>query len=356
MIGVAARSYVAAGLATAITGAVVATPVLAHTQVALPSVPSPSVELSAFVSFAERAATQAIGDAAVGVSAVSNGVGRVESAPQGTATAAAGLKSNPLMQAAIATVVTNATKAAASTNRASNAAAVQGNSVNSPTVTAASPGVTDLQRILAIPALLAAIPVILTSQALITVGEDAGLGTNNVLVGLATGNTTEVQLGFQQIGNTLGDFLSSATADINAVTSQVEDAFGSDTGNANVVASALKAMGAASPGSVAVTKNPLKTPGAVDSAKADSTKSGTPSTSGSFTTAVHQNGPSSGNAAAKVSDAVKTENAGHTGAESGTTAHVGQSSASSASVSSPTHASAGVSGPKHAAAGAKGHK
>ena len=58
-----ARSYVAAGLATAIAGAAVASPALAQKAVQLPSVSSAGVELSAFVSDAEREAERVMSDA-----------------------------------------------------------------------------------------------------------------------------------------------------------------------------------------------------------------------------------------------------------------------------------------------------
>jgi hypothetical protein len=334
MIGVSTRSYVAAGLATAITGAMIATPVLAHRQVALPSVPSANVELSAFVSFAERTAAHAIGEAAVGANAVKNAVNRIEPASQGTTTPAAGLISNA---SAVANSVNSA--AAASTNRVSTAAAVQGgNSLNALAATAESP--TLLQRILAVPVLLAAIPVVLTAQALVTTGEDAGFGTVDVLAGLATGNTTELQTGIQLIGNTLGDFLTASTNDINALQKQV-DAFGAGTDSATgtVMANALKAIGVRTPVAAAVTKTPVKT-----SAPASS----------SPTAAVHQSAPSSVNAssvkpAATVNAATKT-------AQSGAPSDAVRSSASSASGSGPKHASPAKSGPKHAAAHAKGGK
>jgi hypothetical protein len=333
MIGVSTRSYVAAGLATAITGAMIATPVLAHRQVALPSVPSANVELSAFVSFAERTAAHAIGEAAVGANAVKNAVNRIEPASQGTTTPAAGLTSNA---SAVANSVNSA--AAASTNRVSTAAAVQGgNSLNALAATAESP--TLLQRILAVPVLLAAIPVVLTAQALVTTGEDAGFGTVDVLAGLATGNTTELQTGIQLIGNTLGDFLTASTNDINALQKQV-DAFGAGTDSATgtVMANALKAIGVRTPVAAAVTKTPVKTSAPTSSP----------------TASLHQSAPSSVNAssvkpAATVNAATKT-------AQSGTPSDAVRSSASSASGSGPKHASPAKSGPKHAAAHAKGGK
>jgi hypothetical protein len=335
MIGVSARSYVAAGLATAITGAMVATPVSAHTQVALPSLPSANVELSAFVSFAERTAAHAIGEAAVGASAVKNAVNRIEPASPGTTTPPAGLTSD-------ASVVANSVNspAAASTNRVSTAVAVQGsNSVNSLAAITESPSL--LQRILAVPVLLAAIPVVLTAQALVTTGEDAGFGTVDVLAGLATGSTAELQTGIQLIGNTLGDFLTASTNDINALQKQV-DAFGAGTDSAtgNVMANALKAIGVRTPVAAAVTKTPVKT---------SAPKSSSP------TAALHQSAPSSVNAAASVNAATKNSGATKT-AQSGTPSDAVQSSASNAGSSGPKHASPGESGPKHAAAHAKGGK
>jgi hypothetical protein len=197
-------------------------------------------------------------DAAIGVKAVANVVHRAAgSAVQGTATAAAGLKSNPLMQAAAVTVVAKAVNAVADSksNHATNTAAVQNNSAiapavaPSPAVTAAFPdlpGLPDLSRIVAVPLLLADIPVVLTSEALSTVGEDAGSGLRNVLEGFAFGDTDEVQQGFQQIGNTIPDFLNRANTDFQELTRRVEEAFGVDTGvdDGDAAADAMKAINA----------------------------------------------------------------------------------------------------------------
>ncbi len=176
------------------------------------------------------------------------------SAAQGTATAAAGLKTNPLMQAAAVTVVAKAVQAVADSksNHASNAAAVQSDSATSPAVapspavTTAFPGLPGLSRIVAVPLLLAEIPAVLTSEALFTVGQNTGFGVVNVLAGLAFGDMDEVQQGFQQIGSTIPDFLNRATADFDELTRRVEDAFGVGTGvdDGDVAASAMKAIDA----------------------------------------------------------------------------------------------------------------
>jgi hypothetical protein len=348
MIGVSARSYVAAGLATAITGAIVATPVLARTQVALPSVPSANVELSAFVSLAERAAAHAMSEAAVDVAAVKNAASSVGSAPPGTTV---GTLSNSLKQAAAVTSrVNGATVPSTGTNHAPNVTAVQGsNAVNAPAAIAAT--LSPLQAIIALPLLLSTIPVIVTAQALETTGEDAAFGTVDVLAGLALGNTTEVNEGVALIGDTFGDFAKATLADFAALQAQLAP-FLSDTANsANVVASPLKSPGVMTPSSSPLTKTPATASGTATSTTITDTKGSTPSTSKSSTAATPQTAPSSVTAAPKTSDATKTENAGTTSAS-----HVAQPSASSPSVSAPKHASVGGSAPAHAAAHTKGGK
>ena len=337
MIGVSARSYVAAGMATAITGAMVVVPVLAHTR-GLPSLPSADVELSAFVSFTERKAAHAMDEATVGVSAVMEAVTRVESAQQGTISAAAGVTSNESSAGNAA----SAAVAPSATSHALNAAAVQGsNALNAAAATVASaPSL--LQRIIAVPLLLSTIPVVVTAQALVTIGEDAGFGTVDVLAGLATGNTTEVQDGLKLIGDTVGDFLTATNNDIGALQKQV-DAFGSGSASlASVAASSVRAGGAVTPGTAAVTKPA----GAVDAAKADDTKGGSPLTSAPSKQGGHQTAPSSVTTAAKVSGATTTDAAAKTSGSSSTPSHVGQTSASGTSASAA----------KHATAGGKGHK
>jgi hypothetical protein len=342
MIGVSARSYVAAGLATAITGAMVVTPVLAHTQqVALPSVQSANVELSSFVSFAENTASHALKEAAVGVSAVKNAVDSVAPSSHGT-TAAAGVTAS-----GAATVPT------ASTTHASNTAAVQGgNSVNAPAAAAAPPN--PLQAIVSGALLLSAIPVIVTAQALVTSGEDAGFGTLDALVGLATNNMTEANAGFKLIGQTFSDFATATMADFATLKAEAQAFFnpgsttGTGTGTGTGAASTLKSVAAVTPSSAALTKSTsTKT-----SSSAASKTSGTASTPKASTVASQKTAPSV-NSAVNNSTATKTAT---TSASSASTTHQGQTSASSASNSAPKHASTGVSAPKHAAAGAKGHK
>jgi hypothetical protein len=344
MIGVSARSYVAAGLATAITGAMVVTPVLAHTQqVALPSVQSANVELSSFVSFAENTASHALKEAAVGVSAVKNAVDSVAPSSHGT-TAAAGVTAS-----GAATVPT------ASTTHASNTAAVQGgNSVNAPAAAAAPPN--PLQAIVSGALLLSAIPVIVTAQALVTSGEDAGFGTLDALVGLATNNMTEANAGFKLIGQTFSDFATATMADFATLKAEAQAFFnpgsttGTGTGTGTGAASTLKSVAAVTPSSAALTKNTsTKTS---SSTSAASKTSGTASTPKASTVASQKTAPSV-NSAVNNSTATKTAT---TSASSASTTHQGQTSASSASNSAPKHASTGVSAPKHAAAGAKGHK
>lgn len=392
MIGVSARSYVAAGLATAVAGVALASPVLAQSQVR-PSVSSSSVELSAFGSEAERAAERGISDAAVGVMAATNVVAQAaESAAQGKATAAAGLKSNPLMQAAAVTVVANAVQAVADSkqNYVSNAAAVQSDSVTSPAVapshavTAAFPGLPGLNRIVAIPLLLADIPVVLTSEALFSLGQNTGFGLRNVLEGFAFGDMDEVKRGFQQIGNTIPDFLNRANTDIVQLTRRVQQVFSVDTGvgNGDAVASAIKAFDAKSQGTVNSAKSAdsikaddsTKTAGAAKTAgatkaghstkvadntsAADDANVGTVPTS-KPSTGGHENAPSSVNGTVKNSGATKSQNTARNGAASGMMSHGGNASTSGTSVSGARGsvtkhaASAGDSGSKHPAAGAK---
>jgi hypothetical protein len=272
VIGVSARSYVAAGLATAVAGAMVASPMLAQRQVQLPSVSSASVELSAFVSDAERAAEHAMSDAAVGVRAVRNVVAQAAgSAPQATATAAAGLKSNPLMKAAAVTVVAKAVHsvAAASSNHATNAAAVQRNAATSPAAAAALPGLPDLSRILAVPALIADIPVDI-AQSEFSALDDASTGLSNVLFGLGIGDMDEVQTGFQQIADSLPNNFMHAVDFVTQDVQAIGDAlgFGGFAGFGNVPANDLSpAVAAKRQGALAVTDKPIQKPDAVDAPK-----------------------------------------------------------------------------------------
>jgi hypothetical protein len=368
VIGVSERSYVAAGLATAIAGVVVASPMLAQNQVQLPSVSSANVAMSAFVSDAERAANQTVSDAAVGVRAVRDVVERAAgSAVDGTAAAAAGLKSNPLMQAAAVTVVAKAVNSIAESksDHAANAAAVS-NPAASPSVTAAFPslpGLPSLGRIIAVPLLLADIPVVLTSEALVTLGADTGGGLGNVLAGLAFGDMDEVQAGFGQIANTFPDFANRVNTDFENLTQRIKDVFG---GVEDPAASVMKAIDAKSSVAVGSEKAGNTEAGStkavasktVGSKTAGDAKGGTSSTSAS-STGVHENAPSSVNDTAKTGGAAKSENAAHRGLPSGSPTHTDNTATSAGagsavSGSATKKASAGDSGTKHtAAAGAK---
>ena len=92
MISVSARSYVAAGLATAIAGVAVASPMLVQSQIHLPAV-SGNVELASEVS----ALTQhAVSSGTTEVKQITDAVRHVvASAPHGAATAATDLAGDP---------------------------------------------------------------------------------------------------------------------------------------------------------------------------------------------------------------------------------------------------------------------
>ncbi len=260
MIGVSARSYVAAGLATAVAGAVVASPMLAQNQFQLPSVSSASVELSALATDAERTAERAGGDAAAGVKAVRDVVRRAAESVPGAATA---IKSNPLVKAAAVTVTASAVQAIADakSKHATSAPAVQHDSVVSPAVTpspavaAALPGSPNLGAVLGIPLLLASLPVGLVSDVAFEVAGDAGFGLQNVIFGLAQGDMATVQFGFTEIGNTLPDIISDFQTDISRTAEGIREALGIDDGTGDdegaAVTSALKAIDAKKQGAEA---------------------------------------------------------------------------------------------------------
>ena len=100
MIGVSARSYVAAGLATAITGVAMASPMLAQSQIHLPAMAG-DVELASQVS---TAAPHAVSTGTVEIGQITDAVRHVvASAPHGAATAATDLAGGPLVEKAAVT-------------------------------------------------------------------------------------------------------------------------------------------------------------------------------------------------------------------------------------------------------------
>ena len=155
MIGVSARSYVAAGLATAIAGVAVASPVLAQSQIHLPAM-SGNVELASEVS---SVAQHAVSTGAVEVKQISDAVRHVVAlAPHGAATATTDLAGGPLVEKAAVAAVARAVTAVAVANRnhAAGGVTVHRDAASSPAAAAAAP---DLQGILGVPLLVLDIPV-----------------------------------------------------------------------------------------------------------------------------------------------------------------------------------------------------
>ena len=181
MINVSARSYVAAGLATAIAGVAVASPMLAQSQIHLPTV-SGNVQLaSAATSVAQHALSSGANEVAQIGAAVRH---VVASAPHGAATKATDLEGGPLVLAAATTAVARAVTAVVAANPAGSVT-VHRNSAASPAV--GLPGLPNLGGILEIPALVADIPVDVVTGAIGALGE-AGDGLDVVLFGVGIGD------------------------------------------------------------------------------------------------------------------------------------------------------------------------
>ena len=140
MINVSARSYVAAGLATAIAGVAVASPMLVQSQIHLPAV-SGNVELASEVSTLTE---HAVSSGATEVKQISDAVRHVvASAPHGASTAATALAGGPLVKQAAVTAVARAVTAVVAANPAGSVT-VHRNSASSPAVSAALPSLPNL--------------------------------------------------------------------------------------------------------------------------------------------------------------------------------------------------------------------
>jgi hypothetical protein len=172
---VSARSYIVAGLATAIAGVAVASPVLAQSQIHLPTVAG-NVELASEVS---SVAQHAVSTGAVEVSQISDAVRHVvASAPHGAATAATDLAGGPLVEKAAVTAVARAVTAVVAASRNSvGGVGVHRDSASSPAVAAAAP---NLQGILGIPLLALDIPLDVAQSAFQAL-TDASAGLSQAL-------------------------------------------------------------------------------------------------------------------------------------------------------------------------------
>ena len=183
MTSVSARSYVAAGLATAIAGVAVASPVLAQSQIHLPAV-SGNVELASEVS---SVAQHAVSTGTIEVKQISDAVRHVmASAPHGAATAATALAGGPLVKKAAVTAVARAVTAVVAANPAGSVT-VHRDSASSPAVSAALPSLPNLQGILGVPVLGSRHSCRCRPGCLQGVNE-ATLGLSNVLFGLGIGD------------------------------------------------------------------------------------------------------------------------------------------------------------------------
>jgi hypothetical protein len=268
MTSVSARSYVAAGLATAIAGVAVASPVLAQSQFHLPAV-SGNVELASEVS---SAAEHAVSTGAVEVKQIGDAVRHVmASVPHEAAAAATTLAGGPLVKQAAVTAVARAVTAVVAANQAGSIT-VHRNSASSPAVSAALPGLPNLQGILGVPLLVADIPVDVAQAAFSGVNE-ATQGLSNVLFGLGVGDQDEVQFGISQITSAIPDSINLAVenvqADVNAIASAL--GFNTDAPDSAALAGVAKVAVAKNPGAVAVAPKSLNPPKPDAPAKADPT-------------------------------------------------------------------------------------
>ena len=207
MTSVSARSYVAAGLATAIAGVAVASPVLAQSNIHLPTL-SGDVELASEVS---SVAQHAVSSGTIEVKQITDAVRHVvASAPHGAATAATDLAGGPLVKKAAVTAVARAVTAVVAANQASapGGVTVHRNSASSPAVSAALP---NLQGILGVPFLVLDIPVDIAQSAFQALS-DASFGLSGVLFGLGIGDQDLVQTGLDEIGSSLPDNINQAVS------------------------------------------------------------------------------------------------------------------------------------------------
>ena len=269
MTSVSARSYVAAGLATAIAGVAVASPVLAQSQFHLPTV-SGNVELASEVS---SVAQHAVSTGTIEVKQIGDAVLHVmASAPHEAATAATTLAGGPLVKQAAVTAVARAVTAVVAANQAGSIT-VHRDSASSPAVSAALPGLPNLQGILGVPLLVADIPVDVAQAAVKGVNE-ATRGLSNVLFGLGTGDQDEVQFGISQITSAIPDAINRAVgnvqADVNAIATAL--GFNTDAVDSAALAGVAKMADAKNPGAVAVAPKSLNPPKPAAPTKADPTK------------------------------------------------------------------------------------
>jgi hypothetical protein len=274
MTSVSARSYVAAGLATAIAGVAVASPVLAQSNIHLPTI-SGDVELASEVS---SVAQHAVSTGTIEVKQITDAVRHVvASAPHEAATAATDLAGGPLVKKAAVTAVARAVTAVVAANQASapGGVTVHRDSASSPAVSAALPGLPNLQGILGVPFLVLDIPVDIaqsTFQAL----SDASFGLSGVLFGLGVGDQDLVQDGLDEIASSLPDNISQAVSNVQADVDAIAHALGFnfDAADRAALASVAKVADVKNPGAVAVAKpDDVTKP---DATKPDATKDTTP--------------------------------------------------------------------------------
>ena len=260
MTSVSARSYVAAGLATAIAGVAVASPVLAQSNFHLPTA-SGNVELASEVSTATQHALSA---GAVEVKQIGDAVRHVmASAPHGAATAATTLPGGPLVEKAAVTAVVRAVTAVVAANPA-GAVTVHRNSASSPAAAAALPNLPTLGGILAIPVLVADIPLDVVANTL-QVLANAAFDVSDIAFGLSTGNQDETQIGIKGLESDIPDGINNLALNVDEDVQAIKKALGLDTAAAEraAVAGATKAAAAKNPGAVAVdpkSPHPARTP------------------------------------------------------------------------------------------------
>jgi hypothetical protein len=234
---VSERSYIVAGLATAIAGVAVASPVLAQSQIHLPTVAG-NVELASEVS---SVAQHAVSTGAVEVSQISDAVRHVvASAPHGAATAATDLAGGPLVEKAAVTAVARAVTAvvAASRNSSVGGVGVHRDSASSPAVAAAAP---NLQGILGIPLLALDIPLDVAQSAFQAL-TDASAGLSQALFGLGTGDSAIAQFGLGEIASSIPDAVMQVVdltaVDVKAIASAL--GFNVDAADRNALAGIAK--------------------------------------------------------------------------------------------------------------------
>jgi hypothetical protein len=365
VIGVSARSYVAAGLATAVAGAVVASPMLAQRTIPMPSVSSAGVELSAL---AESATT----DTVTGAKAVGQAVRHLaETISSGAAAMSANVAvGGPLVRQAAVTAVANVVHdAVARPKLQPNAATVHQNAAVSPTATAAvNPG-----SILAVPLLVGTIVADIPA-AVLEVGTDGLFGIADVLEGMALGDQDEIQEGIDSFQVDIPDDIANLQQNISRNLNEIAQALGLGTVGGTMATKALANQAEGTTGDVATksndpksgtvsksspdTKSGADTKSATDGKSTDDakatgaksgtdTKSGTQSASSSSRSDGHKNAPS-GNETVKNTGTTKTENATHAGAPSGSTGSANKSGPSAASPkhSAPSAKKAGNGGSK----------